>query len=286
MAGLWPVGKYRASCRAPAVWPCARPCALLRPSGERFHGSCVGRPAVLDPVGWGTPPPPSPRRRTGPGGGLRLPDCALRTACTERVHACSSITDLAEYRPCLPRSNTPPTMALEGALGVFGERTGGAFTSSPLGKFCAIAARRACVRFFAGISQGRTPGSTSGRTGPPGRILRGSMVTGSYGALVVHSLWRRRCGGWWDGAVPPLVRPGSVRRERRAATARRCTRWGPNSCGATPIRSGRSVTGAPTRCAWSRPTSRTAWRCSAPAEPPTRNCGWACSPRAAGHSGI
>jgi hypothetical protein len=68
-------------------------------------------------------------RRTGPGGELRLPDCALPRACTERVHARSSIPDLAEFRPCPQRSITPPTMALEGALGVFGERSGGAFTS-------------------------------------------------------------------------------------------------------------------------------------------------------------
>ncbi len=68
-------------------------------------------------------------RRTGPGGGARLPDRALRTACTERVQGCLSIPDLAEYRPRALRSNIASTMALEGALGVFGERTGGAFTS-------------------------------------------------------------------------------------------------------------------------------------------------------------
>ncbi|GGX91545.1 hypothetical protein GCM10010515_68360 [Streptomyces fructofermentans] len=68
-------------------------------------------------------------RRTGPGGGVRLPDCALRTACTERVRACPVIAELAEFRPLVPRSNIPLTMALEGALGVFGERAGGAFAS-------------------------------------------------------------------------------------------------------------------------------------------------------------
>lgn len=68
-------------------------------------------------------------RRTGPGGGVRLPDCALRTACTERVQACLSIPDLAEYRPCSPGAKTASTTVLEGALDVFGECFGGAFTS-------------------------------------------------------------------------------------------------------------------------------------------------------------
>lgn len=60
--------------RAPAVWPCARPCAVVRPSRERFHGCCVGRPTALDSVGWGTLPPHSPQaadrsgRRTAPPG--------------------------------------------------------------------------------------------------------------------------------------------------------------------------------------------------------------------------
>jgi hypothetical protein len=68
-------------------------------------------------------------RRTGPGGAIRLPDCALRTACTERVRSCLSIPDLAEYRPRLPQSKTASTTVLKGALGVLGERFGGAFTS-------------------------------------------------------------------------------------------------------------------------------------------------------------
>lgn len=43
------------------VLPCARACALAGLVRERFHETCVGRPAALDPVGWGTPPPHSPR---------------------------------------------------------------------------------------------------------------------------------------------------------------------------------------------------------------------------------
>lgn len=35
-------------------------------------------------------------RRTGPGGELRLPDCALRRACTERAQVRSVTADLAE----------------------------------------------------------------------------------------------------------------------------------------------------------------------------------------------
>src|SRR5690348_9086657 len=119
MAGLWSVRKYGRLHRAPAVWLCARPCALLRPPGERFHGSCVGRPAVLDPVGWGTPPPTSPRaadrsgRRTPPPG-LCVAG-AVRWACTERVHACPPAADLAENRRWPLRANSAPTTSLEGA---------------------------------------------------------------------------------------------------------------------------------------------------------------------------
>lgn len=72
-------------------------------------------------------------RRTGPGGVLRLPDCArcdaVRTACTERVRACARKADLAENRPRLSVPNTAPTTGVEGALGVLGERIGGAFAS-------------------------------------------------------------------------------------------------------------------------------------------------------------
>lgn len=128
MAGLWSAREYAVLRRAPAVWPCACPCALLRPRVERFDGPCVGRPAVLDPVGWGTPPPTSPRAADGPGGELRLPDCALTVRCAEPVrsvlYVLSPATDLAENRWCLARGITAPTTSLEGALVVFGERFG------------------------------------------------------------------------------------------------------------------------------------------------------------------
>lgn len=72
-------------------------------------------------------------RRTGPGGEVASPGlCACRAArglCTERARACPHDTDLAENRPSFSRAICPPTMALEGALGVFGERIGGAFAS-------------------------------------------------------------------------------------------------------------------------------------------------------------
>lgn len=50
------------------VCPCARSCALAARLGERFHGFCVGRPAALDPVGWGIPSPHSPRVTVRSGG--------------------------------------------------------------------------------------------------------------------------------------------------------------------------------------------------------------------------
>lgn len=45
-----------------------------------------------------------------------------------------------------------------------------------------------------------TPGPGLAETAPP-------PAESCRAALVVHSLWRRRCGGWWGGAVPP---PGPV----------------------------------------------------------------------------
>lgn len=77
----WPSGEVPSgvSPRAPGVWPCARPCALARPLRARLHGCCVGRPAALDTAGWGEHRRLIPRRRrTGPGGGPRLPDRAWR----------------------------------------------------------------------------------------------------------------------------------------------------------------------------------------------------------------
>lgn len=50
------------------VWPCACPCALSAGGRERFHGTRVGRPAALEPVGWGTPSPHSPRAAERPEG--------------------------------------------------------------------------------------------------------------------------------------------------------------------------------------------------------------------------
>lgn len=132
MAGLWSVRKFWGCTHRCDVPPlCGRAPARALFSGHarsRFHGSCVGRPAVLDPVGWGTPPPTSPRaadrsgRRTPPPG---LCVCsALRRACTERARACPRFANLAENRPRSPGPITPPTMEIEGAWGVLGSVTG------------------------------------------------------------------------------------------------------------------------------------------------------------------
>ena len=72
--------------------------------------------------------------------------------------------------------------------------------------------------------------------------------------------------GWSSAAA------SGRRRRARPATAP-CTPWAPSCCGATPTRSGPSATGAPTRCASSRPTRRPASRCSAAAAPPTPAAG-------------
>ena len=121
MAGLWSVRKCGSVGGVlPAVWPCARPCALVRPSGERFHGCCVGRPAVLDPVGWGTPPPHPRGRRTGPGGELAPPGLCVAgagaRACTgsvSRRRVLPAMADLAENRRLPFAGCSAPTRALE-----------------------------------------------------------------------------------------------------------------------------------------------------------------------------
>lgn len=75
MAGLLCGREYAAGRRAPAVWPCARVCALAEDVRERFHHYRVGRPtAYWKPVGWGTLPPPSPRG----GGPVREANSASR----------------------------------------------------------------------------------------------------------------------------------------------------------------------------------------------------------------
>ncbi len=106
----------------------------------------------------------------------------------------------------------------------------------------------------------------------------------------VHSLWRRRCVGWWGGAVsPPVSAPWA-----RSATGARgapCIRWGPNSSGGTRIRSGPWATGDPTRSASSRPRPprgrpSPASPSSAAAGPPTNSSAWGCWPPVAGRCAI
>ena len=250
MAGLWSVRKFRGCThRRDVPPPCGRAPGRALFSGHRgsrFHGSCVGRPAVLDTVGWGTPPPTSPRAadrsgRRAPPPGLCV-GAALRRACTERVRDCPPFANLAEKGPRHPGSITALTTEIEGAWGALGERNWGAFRSqswhglpdrrlrTSLSAGCelpgrgppapvpnaelswptrAFGATRACSGGVHRSSQGRTSGSTSGSAVPPRRVLHGSMVPSSYGALVVHSLWRRRCGGWWDGAAPQLWPPST-----------------------------------------------------------------------------
>lgn len=65
--------------RAPGVWPCARPCALVRPFRRRLHGCCVGRPTALDSVGWGTLPPHSPQAVDRSGRWTRSPGPCVDT---------------------------------------------------------------------------------------------------------------------------------------------------------------------------------------------------------------
>ena len=148
-------------------------------------------------------------------------------------------------------------MALEGALGVFGERTGGAFTSSA--RWVNSVRSPPVARAFA--SRGHLPGAHSGEHKRPHRPSRcasswqhGDRFVRCTGCPQPVEAAMRWLVGWSSTAARA---PRSARRARRAATARRCTRWGPNSCGATPIRSGRSATGGPTRCASSRPTQQT-----------------------------
>ena len=208
MAGLWYVLKCGSGTDCCDVLPlcgCAPARALF--SGHRRNASMD--PAWVGPLYWiqragGHRRHISPRaadrsgRRTPPPGLCARP--AMGRACTERVHACPRVGDLAENRPLPLWAITPPTMGVEGASGVLGERTGGAFESqipSPVrvfGRFRVSPQRRV---------------SRAQAVPPPcwGASFMAAWCSGSYGALVVHSLWRRRCGGWWDGAAPPREHP-------------------------------------------------------------------------------
>lgn len=209
MAGLWSVRQYGRLRCAPVVWPCARPCALLRPPRERFHGWCVGRPAVLDPVGWGTPPPTSPRaadrsgRRTPPPG--LCVGQVVRKACTERVRVCPAKVDLAENRLWSLRANSAPTTSLEGARGVFGECIGGAFTSqicrwlvlgpSPVRGRSVAARPPVRCRFVAGDALvKRRRGALQGAQAAPGALPCASFVAAWCPVRTVHWL-STACGG-------------------------------------------------------------------------------------------
>jgi len=137
MAGLWSVLKYGSDTRSCAVLRlCGRAPGRALFSGHRGSGSMdrawvgplywiqwAGGHRHLHPRGW----------RTGPGGALCLPGCAQELtvceACTERVHTCPRVANLAENRPRIHTAITAPTTALEGANGVFGAHGGGAFTS-------------------------------------------------------------------------------------------------------------------------------------------------------------
>ncbi len=72
------------------------------------------------------------------GGPVREANSASRTVrgtkrCAGHVRSVSEpvlVTPIwPKNAPCLPRSNTAPTTGVEGALGVLGERIGGAFAS-------------------------------------------------------------------------------------------------------------------------------------------------------------
>ncbi|SCD72549.1 hypothetical protein GA0115239_106632 [Streptomyces sp. BpilaLS-43] len=145
-----------------------------------------------------------------------------------------------------------------------------------------------------GLCQGRMRIRCAPPVPPPRRRCRGSMSRSGVPVVLarrfVHSLWRRRCVGWWGGAVSPRASAPWARSAARGRGAR-SSRSAPNSCGATRIRCGPSATGAPTRCGSSRPRPRRAHppsvsRYWAAAGPPTNNCGSASSPPGAGPCAI
>lgn len=181
---------------------------------ERFHGTCVGRPAVLDPVGWGTPPPTSPRAADRSGGRTPPPGLcvaeAVRKACTERVRACVPLADLAENRCPALRAIRAPTMRVEGAKGVLRERIGGAFASNRRG---------------AGGARG-APREGAGSRGSAGR----SRCSVGTGVRAGAGSGRVRVRGRWGsgvGAGSGAVRQGAGARVRVGSTAGRETSCGP-----------------------------------------------------------
>lgn len=106
----------------------------------------------------------------------------------------------------------------------------------------------------------------------------------------VHSLWRRRCVGWWGGAVSPRASAPWARSATRGRSAP-CTRSAPNSCGETRIRSGPWATGDLTRSGSSPSRPRRghpppASPYSAAAGPPTNSSASDCWPPEAGRCAI
>ncbi len=209
--------------RAPGVWPCARPCALLRPHRERFHGRCVGRPAVLDPVGWGN------TAAYIPAGGGPVRGCASppgpRAAgrCAKPVRSVfERVLVTSNWLKIVPGVSGADalTMGVEGALGGQGARCGGAFASTSR-----LPGRQSA---FAGEHpRGRIHGSTCGSAAAPRRALHGSMgpvrtvhwLSPACGGVdaVVGGVEQRRRGGSRDRRRGRLRRRHRVRRRDRAA---------------------------------------------------------------------
>ncbi len=203
MAGLWSVRTYGLPTHRRGVPPlCGRAPVRALFSGHRGSGSMdrawvgplywiqwAGGFRHLHPRGW----------RNGPGGELRSPDCALPMRCAEPVR---SVREPVPAPPSWPEIDP----ASPGQLPLLPWK---------------LTARRASWGSVSGAHSrrrrralyGRSPlhrhvygGAFDGAQAAPPPLRCASFMaawgTGSYGALVVHSLWRRPCGGWWGGAAP------------------------------------------------------------------------------------
>src|SRR5690606_6814034 len=215
MAGLWSVLKCGSDTRSCGVLrSCGRAPVRAPFSGRRGSDSMVR--AWVGPLYWiqwaGGHRRLHPRgRRNGPGGVPRLPDRATARRCAEPAR---SVFEGALTAPNWPKIDptfhgvTPcPPRHLTARWGYSGRVSGAHSRRNGLGPETAVAVDS--PRAIGCSARGRRirRGAFTGAHAVPAPLSSASFMaawgTGSYGALVVHSLWRRRCGGWWGGAAPP-----------------------------------------------------------------------------------
>ena len=157
--------------------------------------TCPSRPSAVPPP---AAPPVQPACCGGPRSDAPSP-AGHRTGISTAVCA----TELGANPTFVPRASRPGSEGrapIRRGAGSSGVRPGPALR--PFRACSGVRPGRPLVHSCASwrASAWQHGPSDVGRGGEAGR---NSAVPGRS---AVHSLWRRRCGGWWGGAVPPQVR--------------------------------------------------------------------------------